>query len=379
MGRTSSLEALVLAGAPDQHVDLLYATGFMAPDPIVYVEVGRWRAMIVSSLEYGRAVSTSAKRGIHIMTPQDVGLKGAQRGDLACWIIELLKRRDVRTIRVPSVFPSGVLRKLEQAHITVHVLEKEPFSKRRTKSKSELRCMRQSQQAAVIAMRSVIGIVGESLMDAEGFLRFGKTAVTSEMLQLKIAEVLLRHNCYCGQTIVACGEQGADPHEHGYGPIMANQPIVIDIFPRHQEHGYCGDITRTVLKGKASRKLKHMYYTVKGAHAAALRMVKPGIATKTIHQAAVDSIAQRGYETDRDERGFYGFMHNTGHGVGLAVHEEPSVGGGGRTRLRAGDVITIEPGLYYPETGGIRVEDTVVVTPTGYSYLAPCEKVFEIP
>jgi Xaa-Pro aminopeptidase len=134
-----------------------------------------------------------------------------------------------------------------------------------------------------------------------------------------------------------------------------------------------------VLKGKASRKVKHMYHTVKRAHAAALRLVKSGVATKTIHQAAVDSIAARGYVTGRSEVGLQGFMHSTGHGVGLAVHEEPSVGQSGISRLRCGDVITIEPGLYYADTGGIRIEDTVVVTSTGYQYLAPCEKVFEIP
>jgi Xaa-Pro aminopeptidase len=374
----SSNEALVLAGAPDEQVDLLYATGFMAPDPIVYVKSGRWQAMVVSSLEYGRAVSTSRHRGIQIMTPQDAGLKGHESSELSCWILALLKSKNIKRVRVPFAFPSGLLRKLEQARIQVRVVETEPFPDRRTKSKAELRLMRESQQAAVIAMRSAVGILEESKIDTEGFIRYGKTIVTSEMLQQRIAEVLLRHQCYCSQTIVACGVQGADPHERGHGPVMANQLVVIDIFPRHQGHGYCGDITRTVVKGKASRKLKHMYYTVKRAHAAALRIVKPGIATKTVHQVAVDSIAQRGYQTGRDAKGFYGFMHSTGHGIGLAVHEGPSVGSAGRTRLRVGDVITIEPGLYYPETGGIRIEDTVVVTPTGYQYLAPCEKVFEI-
>ena len=377
MAEKSVRSALVLAGAPEQHVDLLYATGFMAPDPVVYVQVGRWRGMMVSALEYGRAVATCAERGMQIVTPQQAGLEGAARGNLARWICALLEPHAVRCIRVPALFPSGLLRQLEAAGITVEVLTKDPFPKRRRKSHSELALIRESQRAAVIAMRAAIGLLSESCIDRQGLLQSGDTVVTAEMLQRRIAEILLRHDCYCGQTIVACGAQGADPHERGSGPLAAHQPIVIDIFPRHQGHGYCGDITRTVVKGQATRALKHMYHTVKGAHAAALRKVHAGAATRSVHQAAVDWIASRGYPTGRDEKGFYGFMHSTGHGVGLALHEAPSVGCN-QAYLRLGDVITIEPGLYYPGIGGIRLEDTVTVTAQGWRYLVPCETSFEM-
>ena len=378
MGETLSSSALVLAGAPDQDVDLLYATGFTAPDPVVYVKAGRWKGMVVSALEYGRAAAICKARGIQVITPQEAGLTGNARRDIACWIHALLDLRGIRRIQVPQMFPSGWLRRLEQAGIAVTVLQKDPFPQRRTKSDAELRLLRETQRAAVIAMRTAIGLLTESQIGKDHVLRLGDTMLSAEELQRRIAEVLLRHQCYCGQTIVACGLQGADPHERGSGPLEAHQPIVIDIFPRHQVHGYCGDITRTVIKGTASHKLKHMYLTVKGAHAAALRQVRAGASTRAVHQAAAEWIAKRGYRTGRDENGFYGFMHSTGHGIGLAVHEAPSVGGGS-TRLRVGDVITIEPGLYYPEIGGIRVEDTITVTSNGWRYLVPCEKYFEIP
>jgi len=369
--------ALVLAGAPAEHVDILYATGFMAPDPVVYVQVGAWRALMVPELEYGRACSTCVARNIQVFTPRQTGLAGSARRDPARWILALLAQGSVQQVRVPAMFPAGLLRRLEQAGIEVEVLAKEPFPRRRQKSAEELRQMREVQQAAVLAMRAAIGWLAESCVDREGLLRTGDVVLTSEMLQRRIAEILLRHDCYCGETIVACGAQGADPHARGNGPLQAEQPIVIDIFPRHQGHGYCGDITRTVLKGKASRALKHMYLTVKGAHTAALRKVRAGVSTRAVHGAAVDGIARRGYPTGRDEHGFHGFIHGTGHGVGLAIHEAPSVSNQ-QTRLRAGDVITIEPGLYYPGLGGIRLEDTVVVTPQGWRYLVPCEKQFEI-
>ncbi|MFU8779447.1 MAG: M24 family metallopeptidase [Kiritimatiellia bacterium] len=379
MSKNAGTSALVLAGAPEWDADLLYVTGFSAPDPIVYVAAGCWRVMMVSALEYGRARAACRACGIRVLTPQQAGLNGAARRDIACWILALLEQRGICKVRVPAAFPSGILRRLEKAGIAVDILTKEPFPQRRIKTADELQKITETQRAAVIAMRAAIGLLADSQVDQAGLLRMGRAIVSAEMVQRRVTDILLRHGCYCGQTIVACGAQGADPHERGSGPLAAHQPIVIDIFPRHQVHGYCGDITRTVVKGQAPRALKHMYHTVKGAHAAALREVRAGAATRTVHQAAVNWIARRGYPSGHDENGFFGFMHATGHGLGLALHEAPSLGGSGHTRLRIGDVITIEPGLYYPEIGGIRIEDTVTVTATGWRYLVPCEKNCEIP
>ncbi len=368
---------LVLAGAPENHVDLLYVTGFMAPDPIVYVEHGRNRRMMVSGLEYGRAVGACAERGIEVLTPQHVGLQGADRNKLDVWIRALLDPKHDKRIRVPASFPSGWLRKLEQAGIRVDVLDRDPFPARRKKRAAELAHIRSSQQAAVIAMRAAIGMLSESRIGRDSCLYAGRDVLTAGMVRQRIAEVLLRHDCVGGGTIVACGRQGADPHEHGSGPLQAHQPIVIDIFPRNQTNGYWGDLTRTVVKGSAPAEIKQMYLAVKAAHGAALRQVRPGVPTRRAHEAAAAVLDKRGFTTGRDETGFYGFIHSTGHGVGLAVHEEPSVGRG-RKSFCVGDVVTIEPGLYYPRIGGLRIEDTVTVTPSGWRYLVPCEKRLEI-
>jgi Xaa-Pro aminopeptidase len=120
-----------------------------------------------------------------------------------------------------------------------------------------------------------------------------------------------------------------------------------------------------------------MYAAVKAAQAEALKCVRAGVSCLRVHRVAADVIAQRGFETRREENRAVGFIHSTGHGVGLAIHEEPSLGAS-RSRLRAGDVVTVEPGLYYPGLGGIRIEDTVEVTSDGWKYLAPCEKHFEL-
>jgi Xaa-Pro aminopeptidase len=178
-------------------------------------------------------------------------------------------------------------------------------------------------------------------------------------------------------VIVAGGDQGVDPHERGQGPLFARQPIVLDIFPRSRVSGYWGDITRTVIRGPATPGQLRQYQTVLRAQTRALAAVKPGVTGAAIHALVCEEFAKAGYKTESVGGLPRGFIHSTGHGVGLEIHEAPSVSPAG-TALEPGHVITIEPGLYYPGVGGVRIEDTVVVTETGSSLLARCPKVFEL-
>jgi Xaa-Pro aminopeptidase len=178
-------------------------------------------------------------------------------------------------------------------------------------------------------------------------------------------------------TIVAGGPQSADPHERGHGPLRAGQPIVIDIFPQHMETGYWGDITRTVVRGRAPAALRAMYRAVREAQEDALRAVRPGVSGATVHRGVVATFARRGFATGVVDGKQVGFFHGTGHGVGLQVHEAPSLALAHR-RLPRGAVVTVEPGLYYPEIGGVRIEDTVVVTADGCEVLAACSKRLEV-
>ena len=131
------------------------------------------------------------------------------------------------------------------------------------------------------------------------------------------------------------------------------------------------------MRGRPSRELRKMYQAVKRAQEEALRAVKAGVKGSTVHRRVVAEFERRGYATREENGRQVGFIHGTGHGVGLAIHEAPGVGLRD-VRLRSGNVITVEPGLYYPDVGGVRIEDTVVVTPAGWRYLVPCEKRFEV-
>lgn len=372
---------ILLVGAPEEHPDLEYASGFRAPDPIVFMLVQRKRYLVVSSLEYGRAVKTFARGAgaapTAVFTPEMLGLKDPARRRIAQWALAVARHAGVTQVVVPANFPYDVAMTLKRGRVAVAVAEGALFPQRAVKTPAEIRMIRESQQAAVIAMRGAIAMIAQASIDSRGQLCLEKRALTSERVQRRIRETLLAHDTFCRDVIVAGGRQGADPHERGHGPLRAGDPVVIDIFPRHLRHGYWGDITRTVVKGPAKPELRRMYLAVRSAQTLALNAIAPRVRCAAVHQIVCDEFERRGYRTVAQDGCYEGFIHSTGHGVGLAIHEAPSLARV-ETRLAAGQVVTVEPGLYYSELGGIRIEDTVVVTRDGWRLLAPCEKRFEV-
>lgn len=375
------LEAMLLVGVPEHDADIEYAGGFRAISPVVLLCANAKRYLVVSSLEYGRACQAIHTAGIsghvNVLNSSQLGLKGRKAAQVSEWALKVVRDAGVRCVTVPGNFPHAVAKRLIKAGIKLVIAKQALFPQRQVKSKKELINITESQQAAIIAVRSAIALIAKTSITAEGFLKLGTELLTSEAVRRMISQVLLEHGCFSRETIVAGGRQAANPHDIGSGPLPAHEAIVIDIFPQHMVHGYWGDLTRTVVKGKPSAKLKKMYQAVKAAQSAALAKIKPGVQAKSVHRAAVEEFLHRRYETRIEEGVPSGFIHSTGHGVGLAIHELPTIGSA-TTRLRSGNVITIEPGLYYPDIGGIRIEDTVVVTPSGWRYLVPCEKKFEI-
>src|SRR5207249_11659651 len=179
-------------------------------------------------------------------------------------------------------------------------------------------------------------------------------------------------------TIVAGGQQGCDPHESGHGPLRANQPIVIDVFPRSQKTGYFGDITRTVVKGRASEAVRKLYHTVVGGQEVAFAGLTHGKLGTEVHQSVQKYFKEHGYKTAKFRGRMHGFFHGTGHGLGVELHEAPRLNIDSKDTLRAGNVVTVEPGLYYPGCGGVRLEDVALVTPKAPRNLTKFEKILEL-
>jgi len=369
-------KAYLLIGAPGQCTDIAYITGFHAPDPVVCLHYSGRRYLVVSDLEAGRATSESIA-GTHVFTTEQLKLRRSQRRNYGAWALALLRVVGVRTIYVPGDFPHAAANWLQRHNICVRINKGALFPNRAVKSTAEIAHIRETQQVAVIAMRAATAEIGRATVSGDQvLLRKGKPLLAEDIQQL-IMRVALESNCIARDTIVACGADGADPHKQGEGPLLANTPIVIDIFPQNMGHGYWGDITRTLVRGTASRNVRAMYHAVRAAQQAALTFVKPGVKTANVHACAMEEFVRRGFRTYHDGARPVGFIHGTGHGVGLDIHEAPGICTG-EERLKSGNVITIEPGLYYPEDGGMRIEDTIVVTPRGWRYLVPCEKKLEI-
>ena len=373
---------ILIIDSPDRSADLYYSCRFWAPDPLVFLMQRKTRHLVVSKLEYGRAEKHAREQKeagkLNVWTPDMLGVGGKRRAQLSEWALALLRHLEVRQIIVPPIFPHGIADRLRRSNVQVKICKGSLFPKREIKTKEELSKIAESQKAATEAMKTAINLIRKSRVSPGGYLMLKKNQrLDSEHVQRAIQDVLLDRRTLCKDVIVAGGLQATDPHERGHGPLRVCETIAIDIFPQHLDHGYWGDLTRTVFKGAAPAPLKRMYAAVKAAHDAAIRAIGPRVACSTIHELASETLRKRGFKTAVRGDTAVGFIHSTGHGLGLEIHESPGLGGRSG-RLRAGNVITIEPGLYYPELGGIRVEDTVVVMSKGARTLVACPHVFEV-
>ncbi|MBN2488469.1 MAG: aminopeptidase P family protein [Methanosarcinaceae archaeon] len=372
-------DAFLMAG--DSHdSDMYYSTHFFASDSFSYLQTkNKKEILLVTEMERGRAEIESRISDIRTMQDYDYRSKIKARGDHALaysdCLAELLQKEGVRKISVPRSFPLFTAQSLKEEGFSVMPI-KSPFKEMRTrKDETEIEKIEHVQEACEHAMGSAVEMISNAIVQ-DGALYHRGYELTSEIVREAIDHKLLDFGCDAEDTIVACGKGSSNPHWAGEGVLSAREPIVIDIFPRSKKNRYFADMSRTVLKGEPSEELANMYDAVLAAQNAAFEHIKPGISCSEVHNAVCDVFEGKGYKTIRDDAKV-GFIHTTGHGVGLDIHELPGVGDND-TVLEKGNVITVEPGLYYPELGGIRIEDMVVVTDNGYENLTKFEKNFVV-
>lgn len=370
-------EALLIIAASERDADLYYATRFLAPDPFPFFQVERERVILASDLELGRAKSQAAvETTLPLRTYEERAKVRVAQPSLLDAVDEALREYGVQQLLVPGTFPTEYADKLRGRGYEVRVKEGPFFEERLVKSEAELEWIAETLRLTEEAMALAIQAVREAEIRGNELYRGGER-LTSEGLRRLIHHALLDRDCAAEHTIVACGEQGSDPHQEGTGPLMAHQPIVIDIFPRSTRTRYFADITRTVVRGRASSRVKQMHEAVAQAQERAVALIRDGADGAAIHQE-VEAIFERlGFTTGETNGRMQGFFHGTGHGLGLEIHEPPRIGKRGAV-LRSGNVVTVEPGLYYPGEGGIRIEDLVVVTDTGCRVLTKFPKLLEL-
>ncbi|WP_049988638.1 M24 family metallopeptidase [Natrinema salifodinae] len=356
-----------------EDADQRYVSGFTAPDPYqTLVTRDGGVHLLVSGLEYGRASTDADADSVTRRAAYDyqelVADHGQYEGTVRT-IAAFLADRGVDSIAVPHAFPTGTADGLRERGIDVAV-EREGIVAdiRATKTDWEIEQIRESQRANQAAMARAEELIATADVEDGILVRDGEP-LTSERVKEEIEVTLLRHGCALDETIVACGADGADPHDRGSGPLEPDELIVIDIFPRDKETGYFADMTRTFARGDPGAEARRRYEVTREAYEAALGAVEAGVTGADVHGVACDVIERAGYETLRsDPNTDTGFIHSTGHGVGLDIHEQPSVAPAGG-ELEPGHVISIEPGIYDPAVGGVRIEDLVVVTENGYENL----------
>ena len=234
------------------------------------------------------------------------------------------------------------------------------------------------QYEDVVVGTGAVATAGKTcVMHYTGWLWRDGRKFSAEDLRSAVNTRMMAEGYLPSHTICAHGDQAVDPHEEGHGPIRAHTPIVMDIFPRSEKTGYFGDLTRTVVRGKASFALHEMYAIVHEGVRLGHRMVRDGVQGLDVHKAIQDLFERQGYKTGLKDGRMQGFFHGTGHGVGLEIHEAPSIGKRPSV-LRAGHVVTVEPGLYYLGLGGVRIEDMAFVTASGSRCLTRVPKQLEV-
>jgi Xaa-Pro aminopeptidase len=371
---------LIDADATDS--DQRYLSGFDAPDSFVSLYADGARHLLVSTLEYGRATKEADAASVSRFVEFDHRDRVAEHGSVggrARTIAAFLDRHDVDSVLVPASFPVGVADGLRAVGVELDADETDVVGEiRATKTADEVEAIREAQSANEAAMTAAEELLREASVDADGRLRDDDGVLTAERVKERIEVTLLHHGCGLDETIVACGADAADPHNRGCGPLHAGAAIIVDIFPRSKETKYHADMTRTFVKGEPADELRRRYDVTDEARQAALAAVEPGVTGGDVHDAVCDVYEEAGYATLRsDPETEVGFIHSTGHGVGLDVHEAPRISPDGE-ELRPGHVITIEPGLYDPSVGGVRIEDLVVVTEDGYENLTSYPVEFEV-
>jgi len=336
------------------------------PDPFLYLERNGERHVVVSSLEVERI--RDADSGLQVHAMEEFGIDELLAGgmhrddaDVEAWT-RACQELGVSEAVAPFAFPIGLGQKLWQSGVQV-VADPDLFKgRRRVKTEAELAGIRRAQRACEEGMRTAKAMLG--------------VGVTSEEIRAAIERVFSEHGAVADEIIVSHGAQSAIGHEMGSGPIGANEPVVIDLFPRDRASGCFADMTRTFVVGEPSDELREWHRLCKEGLDRALAAIRPGVAGAELHRLVCELFHEHGYATQLSKQPgevlVDGFFHSLGHGVGLEVHEAPALGRSGE-ELVAGDVVAVEPGLYRSGHGGCRLEDLLLVTEDG------CENLTDFP
>ena len=352
--------------------ELRHEVSLGIPDPILYVERNGTRHISTSSMEIARL----DELGLYELHPnEEFGIdeliaSGLRQPELRNELLtRAVKAIGVTSAVVPPDFPLWLADHLRSQGIELAV-DRDLFDdRRRVKTEVELAGMLRAQRAAEAAMDTVRDLLRRAERRGGDELELDGETLTVERVKAAMSVVFARHGTGADEFIVAPGPQGAVGHDMGSGPIRAGVPIVVDLWPRDNESFVYCDMTRTFVVGDVPDVVREWHRLCLQALERAISEIRDGAEGRAIFDGTCEIFEAAGEPTQRTKRHgetlLDGFFHGLGHGVGLEVHELPGLGLTSDKPLRAGDVVTVEPGLYRQGYGGVRLEDLVLVTPDG--------------
>jgi Xaa-Pro aminopeptidase len=367
---------VLIYGDTLRHAELRHELPLAVPDPFLYAEIGGTRHVVVSSLERARIAGVDDRLDVHGLEEygyDELVASGAGRDAAQLEVmVRACRSLGLERALVPAEFPIELADHLRAVGIEL-VVDRERFDdRRRVKTSAELAGIRRAQRAAEAGMRAATALLRRAEVNGEGLIAGGEP-LTSERVREAIKEAVARAGASPGdELIVAHGAQSALGHEFGSGPIQPGEPVVVDLWPRDPESACFADMTRTFVVGDPPAELRRYHELTRESLARSLAAVRAGAEGREIYRLSCEPYEQAGLPTQLSKAPGQvldeGYFHSLGHGVGLKVHEAPTLGRA-PDRLVAGDVVTLEPGCYRPGFGGCRLEDLVIVTEDGAELL----------
>jgi Xaa-Pro aminopeptidase len=366
---------VLIVGDTERVPEMRHEVPLTIPDPFFYAEREGRRIVVIHSMEIPRIEQAGA--GLEVHPIEEFGSDELLRAGLDTYAyrneltVRVARGLGLERALVPRQFPLAAADELRRIGVELTVDQDHFDDRRRAKSDAELAGIRRAQRATEAAM----GEASDLLRRAEsrnGGLAVDGEPLTCELVKERVQSVFLRHGAFSADPIVSHGPQTAVGHDMGTGPIAADDVVLLDLFPQDLESACYADMTRTFAVGRVSDEIREWHRLCKEALDRAIAGVRPGVNGGDLHREASLLFAEHGHPTQlTKEEGTVledGFYHGLGHGVGLAVHEAPSLGLIGQ-ELVVGDVVTIEPGLYRQGVAGVRIEDLVLVTEDGCEVL----------
>ncbi len=372
-------KALLIIADSERDSNMYYATGFTAPDPFVYIQKDNERIMVTSDLELDRAKSESKADKVFSLSKYEKIAR--DRGNSSASLVEIvataLGEMNIMQLQIPSNFSVEYADYLRKNGFKLEVKKEPLFDSREIKNDEEIGCIVKTLRKTETVLEKAIDCIRKSKIKNGLLFSSRNSQITSESIRKMINVELMKKGCAAKHTIVSCGEQSCEPHNVGSGPLRANESIIFDVFPKDEQTGYYADISRTVVKGKVPGSLKKMYKAVASAQELVFKSAGNGARGDVIHRRVMKHLTSLGFKTGKAKGKMQGFFHGTGHGVGLDVHEPPRISKS-KCTLKTGNIVTVEPGLYYPGIGGVRLEDMILITDDGCTNLTKSPKVLEV-